>query len=92
MIRATGDNTRNERDLAAHVLAILIEAVDYSNNAEKASQHLQVSKNFLNYLLEHKDNKAVLSREALTHCLMFVLKKNELAREFIDRRGMAIFH
>ena len=88
----TEPNKKNERDLATHILAILIEAVDYSNNAEKAASHLQVSKNFLSYLIEHKDDKNSLSREALTHSLMFVLKKNELAREFIDRRGMTVFH
>ena len=53
---------------------------------------MTVAKNFLNYLLEHKENARALSREAFTHCLMFMLKKNELALEFIERRGMTIFH
>ena len=79
------DQKKQERDLAAHTLAMLIEAVEYKNCE-------QVAKSFLNYLFEQKDTPAAMSREAFTHCLMFLLKTNELALEFIEKRGMNIFH
>ena len=71
--------------MAAHTLAMLIEAVEYKNCEEPA-------KHFLNYLIDQKDKDKNMSREAFTHCLMFLLKTNELAKKFIDTQGMDIFH
>ena len=71
--------------MAAHTLAMLIEAVEYKNCE-------QTARSFLNYLFDQKDNPQAMSRETFTHCLMFLLKTNELAQEFIDKRGMNIFH
>ena len=85
LIRSMDGARKQERDLAAHSLAMLIEAVDYKNCE-------QTAKSFLNYLFEQKDNPQAMSRESFTHCLMFLLKTNELAKEFIDKRGMEIFH
>lgn len=76
------DNKKQySRDLAAHVLAILIEAVEYKNCAVAARQ-------FLTYLFEHRRQ---LSTICFTHCLMFLLKTNELASEFVNKRGFEIY-
>ena len=63
---------KNERDLAAHVLAMLIEQYDYSKCTDNANH-------FLNYLIEHAENESMLSRTTYSHCLMYLLKTNELA-------------
>lgn len=86
LVRSMDGPRRQERDLAAHTLAMLIEALEYKNCQDVAS-------NFLNYLFEIKDKPDAMSREAFTHCLMFLLKTNDLARDFIDRKGMkTIYH
>lgn len=82
------------RDLAAHTLAMLIEAYEFKKCAIPA-------KNFMNFLFEQKDifiqqfsnpnnknqKQASLSKPAFTHCLMYMIKTNELARDFVDRQG-----
>jgi len=83
---------QHHRDLAAHTLAILIEAYEYKKCAVAA-------KNFMNYLFDQSDTfmkqqsgaksapQASLSKIAFTHCIMYMVKTNELARDFVDRKG-----
>lgn len=84
------------RDLAAHTLAMLIEANEFKKCALSA-------KNFMNFLFEQKDiflsnvgaqGKAIkptmLSKVCFTHCLMYMVKTNELARDFVDRQGFRL--
>lgn len=75
---------RQECDMASHTLAMLIEAVEYKNCEAKA-------KAFLSHLIDMKDATNGMSREAFTHCLMFLLKTNELAKKFVDSQGMIIY-
>lgn len=77
------DQERDERDLAAHTLAIIIEAYDIKNCREDAHS-------FLTMLMEHKDDPKFLAPEAYSHCLMYLMKCNELALKFIERRGFHI--
>jgi len=73
-----------QRDLAAHTLSMLIEAVEYENCRDEARQ-------FLNYMLQQRDDKdRKVSDTCYTTCLMYLLKANELAREFVDQRGFEI--
>lgn len=76
---------RQECDMACHTLAMLIEAVEYKNCKDNANH-------FLTYLIDQRDKEQDMSREALTHCLMFLLKTNELAKKFVDNQGMLIYH
>jgi hypothetical protein len=83
--------------MAAHTLAMLIEAVEYKKCAIPA-------KNFMNFLFEQKDvfinmfanpkskapKQSMLSKLAFTHCLMYMVKTNELARDFVDRQGFQL--
>jgi hypothetical protein len=62
---------------------MLIEAVEYKNCVNEGRQ-------FLNWLLEQKHDLRV-SIHAYTFCLMYLLKTNELAREFVDQSGFALF-
>lgn len=76
------DGTKQmQRDLAAHVLVILIENLEYKNCAVAARQ-------FLSYLFE---NRRQLHTICFTHCLMFLMKTNELALEFVNKRGFEIY-
>lgn len=69
----------NQRDLAAHTLAILIEAVEYRNCRDEADR-------FLMYL-QDSDSQRQLSTHCITHCLMYILKSNELAETFTSNGG-----
>lgn len=73
-----------QRDLASHILAMLIEAHEYKNCQIEAKQ-------FMNWLLEQKLNPSV-SLHAYTFALMYLLKTNELAKEFVTQGGFEIFH
>lgn len=77
------DQFRDERDLAAHTLAIIIEAYDMKNCSEHAYA-------FLTLLMEHKDDPKFLAPEVYSHCLMYLMKINQLAVQFIERRGFHI--
>jgi hypothetical protein len=79
------------RDLAAHVNAMLIEAYEFKKCAHAA-------RNFMLYLFDqkdifvenysqHKKKPAFLSKIAFTTALMYMVKTNELARDFCDRQG-----
>jgi hypothetical protein len=71
---------------------MLIEAYEYKKCAVAA-------KNFMNYLFDQSDTfmkqqsgakgapQAYLSKIAFTHCMMYMVKTNELARDFVDRKG-----
>ena len=73
-----------QRDLAAHTLSMLIDAYEYDMCKDTARQ-------FLNFLLQQRDDQErKLSDNAYTTCLMYLLKSNELAREFVDQRGFEI--
>jgi hypothetical protein len=76
---------------------MLIEAFEYKKCAPAA-------KNFMTYLFEQKDifvseleNRekktiaAMISKTAFTHCIMYMVKTNELAKEFVERDGFKIF-
>jgi len=70
--------------LASHILAMLIEAHEYKNCQIEAKQ-------FMNWLLEQKQ-KPNISMPAYTFALMYLLKTNELAKEFVDQGGFELFH
>ncbi len=73
-----------QRDLASHILAMLIEAHEYKNCSIEAKQ-------FMNWLIEQKQNPNV-NINAYTFALMYLLKTNELAKEFVDQGGFELFH
>ena len=73
-----------QRDLASHILAMLIEAHEYKNCSIEAKQ-------FMNWLVEMKQNPT-LNINAYTFALMYLLKTNELAKEFVDQGGFELFH
>jgi V-type H+-transporting ATPase subunit H len=89
LIQSHESDQKNHRDLAAHTQAMLIEAVTYEKCVEQA-------RNFLNYLFEQKDHflnqtgDAKLSKQAFTHSIMYLLKTNELAQDFVDRQGFKL--
>ena len=83
IMQQSGKDKIKERDLAAHVLSMLIESYDYSKCSENANH-------FLNYIIEHQENENMLSRYAYSHCLMYLLKINELAKIFISKNGFSI--
>lgn len=58
---------------------MLIEAHEYKNCSNEARQ-------FLNWLLEQK-TKLRISIHAYTFSLMYILKSNELAKEFTEQNG-----
>ncbi len=72
-----------QRDLALHILAQLIEATGYKNCESSARE-------FLNWLLEQRGNIQV-SKQAYTFALMYLMKTNELARDFERSGGFDIF-
>lgn len=51
---------------------------------------MDTARNFLIYLLDNKYNTKALSRHAYTHCLMYLLKTNELAQMFVQKQGFAV--
>jgi hypothetical protein len=77
-------NFKHMRDLAAHVLSMTIQAYEATNCRETA-------KNFMNYVMEsqggHGRPTALLSVRCMSNCLMFLLKSNELAAQFVEKRG-----
>lgn len=77
------EQQNDQRDLAAHILSMLIEAHEYKNCVSESRQ-------FLNWLLEQK-SRLRLSIHAYTFSLMYILKTNELAREFIEQNGFDLF-
>lgn len=71
------------RDIASHVLAILIESQKKENEAYQKD-----STDFLNWLQSGGDiNHLKLSHNAFTFALMTILKKNHLARDFANVKG-----
>ena len=78
-----GAQENDQRDLASHILAMLIEAHEYKNCPDE-------SRRFLNWLLEQK-GKPRLSLHAYTFTLMYLLKTNELAQEFVNYGGFDLF-
>lgn len=62
---------------------IWYRAVEFKNCEQEA-------KTFLNWLLEQK-RKLILSVHAYTFCLMYLLKTNELAQDFVDQNGFELF-
>lgn len=72
--QSTSYGKTNEIDLASHVLAVLIEA--------RGPSSLDHARNFLIHLLDNSDNANAISKTAYTHCLMYLLKTNELALIF----------
>ena len=75
---------------------MIIEAYEYKKCA-------QAARNFLLFLFEQKDifvqqaknvknpKLAMLSKVCFTHCLMYMVKTNELAKDFVDRQGFQLF-
>ena len=83
----------DQRDLASHILSMLIEAHEYRNCAEE-------SKSFLNWIWDQRpvfdvkrkgESKTRLSTSAYTFALMYLLKTNELAQEFVRYGGFELF-
>ena len=75
-----------DREMAAHTLSQLISFTGLGNKGVFRDEAI----NFLNFLLQAKDNAATLHRVAYSHCLMYMLRINELAQEFINKRGFLI--
>ena len=40
---------------------------------------------------DKKPQTAMLSKTAFTHCIMYMVKTNELAKDFVDRDGFKLF-
>ena len=74
--------------MAAHTLSQLISFTGLGNKGAFKDEAV----NFLNYLLQAKDQATTLSRAAYTHSLMYLLRINELSQEFINKRGFMILH
>ena len=66
--------------MAAHTLAQLISAADFDKYKEQATK-------FLHYILQAKDKPGQLSSHVVTHSLMYLLKINKIAEQFIQTRG-----
>ena len=73
-----------DRDLAAHTLAMLLEQAGLKTTGDNAGA-------FLNYLIQSRSQQGVVSLQCLTHSLMFLLKINEVAEQFIRKRGFDIY-
>ena len=74
------NDDKMQRDIASHVLALMIEAEKYENCEKQARE-------FLMYLMEKRDIHGMpLSHEAYTFALMTILKNNELAKIFCSNR------
>lgn len=72
------------RDLASHTLALLITSYEASNCRETA-------RNFLNFVLDsQKGAHKMLSERCHSNCLMFLVKQNELAEMFVEKRGFVV--
>lgn len=78
LIRNNSDNN-NQRDLAARILAFLIEACGYEKHQKEAND-------LLNWV--HQADTKSLSIYAYTHIVMYMVKINELASQFYDLNGM----
>lgn len=86
---------RADRDLAAHTLAQLIAFVgvtagkrkNQGNGIMEEQKNISPEDAFLDYLLLNSNNPQGLSRETYTHCLMYLLKINDIAQEFVSKRG-----
>lgn len=69
--------------MAAHTLSQLISFTGLGNKGIFRAE----AQNFLNFLLQAKDQAQILSRITYTHSLMYLLRINELAQEFVQKRG-----
>jgi hypothetical protein len=69
----------DERDSASHILSMLLEDIGHKNCSKQASQ-------FLTWLMTPENNK--LSEIGLTYAFVYILKINEIAQEFYDKKGM----
>mmetsp|Transcript_19642 Transcript_19642/g.30293 ORF Transcript_19642/g.30293 Transcript_19642/m.30293 type:complete len:384 (+) Transcript_19642:2-1153(+) len=73
-----------QRDIASHVLAILIAYTNFDKCHKEARE-------FLNYLTQQNDvNSLTLSVNAYTFALMTILKTNQLAREFSTQHSFGM--
>lgn len=71
------------RDIASHILAILIEA-----QKKESESYIRDSTDFLNWLQHGGELRKIrLSHNAFTFALMTILKKNHLARDFANVKG-----
>jgi hypothetical protein len=77
------EKSNEQRDLAAHIQAMLIEAVEYKNCSADANA-------FMDWLLSQKTEMR-LSLHAYTFSLMYLLKTNELAKIFVQNGGFQLF-
>ncbi len=80
-IQSSTDN-HDQRDVASHILSMLIEAYEYHNCEKQAMD-------YLNWLLEMKALPR-LSHQAYTFNMMYMVKTNELAKEFVDQHGFEL--
>jgi len=77
-----GDDNKT-RDIASHVLAILIEG-----QRKESESYIKDSTDFLNWLQHGGDLQRIrLSPNAFSFALMTILKKNHLARDFANVKG-----
>jgi len=77
-----GDDNKT-RDIASHILAILIEA-----QRKESENYIKDSTDFLNWLQHGGDLQYMrVSANAFTFALMTILKKNHLARDFANAKG-----
>ena len=74
--------------MASHTLSQLISFTGLGNKGVFKAE----ASSFLNFLLQAKDQAQIMSRPAYTHSLMYLLRINELAQDFIGKRGFSILH
>ena len=87
LTQTTDVKQRSNRDLAAHTLAQIISTLGIEKEQIAAD-----AENFLIYLIGAKDTPTTLSPHTYTHCLMYMLRINKLAQNFVSQRGFYILH
>ena len=66
-----------------HILAKMVEALEYKNCEKEARE-------FLQWLLQQNYDQPSISNQAFSFAFMYLLKSNELAREFYDKQGFEL--
>ena len=99
LTRTTDPKQKPDRDLAAHTLAQVIAYIgatdkkkgqQRSNGIEEEQKTISPEDTFLDYLLNTAaSNFQSLSRQTYTHCLMYLLRINDVAQEFVSKDGFS---
>lgn len=77
----TDEESLPSRDIASHILALMIEHESFADCAQYARE-------FLHYLIQQNDpSKFTLSVNAYTFALLTILKTNDLAKEYSTKQN-----